>query len=84
MPMIAARPMIGEAPHEVARRQSESLNSQAKHNNSSCSTCEIIRDLSGDLRDLTPQVEAILIEHLFYEHHINPYHSTAQFRLENR
>ncbi len=37
-----------------------------------CSTCEIVSELSGGFTDLTPQVEAIYIEHLYREHAITP------------
>ena len=37
-----------------------------------CSTCDIIEELTQNFSDMTPQVEAIYIEHLTREHGITP------------
>jgi hypothetical protein len=55
--------------HEIPSTRSQD---PAKDNRASCSTCEIIGKLTGGFWDLTPQVEAIYIEHLVREHGIQP------------
>jgi hypothetical protein len=59
-------------PHELPWPQREAQSFQSKGDRSSCSTCEIIGKFTGDFWELTPQVEAIYIEHLIREHDIQP------------
>ena len=64
--------MAQDAAHEVSCRQSEVMRSQSNRDRGPCSTCEIIGKFTGDFWELTPQVEAIYIEHLIREHDIQP------------
>jgi len=64
--------MAPDAAHKVGSRQSEVLRSQFRRDRGLFSTCEIIGEFTGDFRELTPQVEAIYIEHLIREHDIQP------------
>jgi len=65
-------PMIPQRSQEVAIRLSGSLQLETRRYGGSCSTCDIIGELTEDLKDVTPQVEAIYIEHLIREHDIQP------------
>jgi hypothetical protein len=58
--------------HENPSTRSQHPSLEAKDNRVSCSTCEIIGKLTGGFWDLTPQVEAIYIEHLIREDGIQP------------
>jgi hypothetical protein len=60
-------------PHELPWMQPEDEQPpKAKGDRSSCSTCDIIGKFTGDFWEVTPQVEAIYIEHLIREHDIQP------------
>ena len=58
--------------HEFPRTQSDEMPYQTKRYRGSCSTCEIIGRFTEGFWELTPQVEAIYIEHLIREHDIQP------------
>jgi hypothetical protein len=68
-----SRPLVSpEMWHEIPMTRSQHPSLQAKDNRDSCSTCEIIGKLTEGFWDLTPQVEAVYIEHLVREHDIQP------------
>jgi len=61
-----------EMQHDIPRARSQDPSLQAKDIRVSCSTCEIIGRFTEGFRELTPQVEAIYLEHLIREHDIQP------------
>jgi len=58
--------------NEVPRARYDQTPSQTNRDRGSCSTCDIIGKFTGGFWELTPQVEAIYLEHLIREHDIQP------------